>query len=505
MPPRLLSPNFCQEPALPSNPAISHMIRHACLAVFLVFAIFFPDSVSARSASPPPAAHSLMGILQWVYDNNPSLNAARAEYRAVQEKLPQAYANFKPVLAARAGVLVSRTEGNQFGFGGAGGAAPMQGAGTNADGTTSKEIALTLDQPIFRGGRSVAQLDGAKHVIAAQEAILLQTTQDILLETARIYMDVQRDQALLELAENNMDVISSRLEETQARFDAGELTLTDVAQAKARLAAGRANLVSAQGSLRASLARFEKIVGFRPDRQLDRPVLYLPIPASLEELERKTLESNPALLAADSVYNASEADQDRAFGELLPEIGFTAEWSKTYDPQPGLQPDQENKSFGVSARIPLYQAGAVRSRIREAGEISAQRKLEAEDTRNLARQNAAISWEEYQSSIAEVDARQSQIEAAALAREGVSAEELAGTRTILDTLDAEQEYLQAQVDLITAQRNAVVSRFSVLSNYGGLTPENLWLAGGAPLTGSHNDMVRRKILESNVDSFMDAP
>lgn len=474
----------------------------------LLILLMIPNGGGAVFAQDPmnkaPADITLQEVLRQTYESSPVLNAARAERRSIQEKLPQAWANFQPTIAAQAGVLTSKIEGNEFGFPGGGaalGAGAAQGAGTNADGTTSKEIALTVDQPLYRGGRSVAQLEAAKHLIEAQDAILLQTQQDVLLEAASVYMDVVRDQSLLELAQNNMNVISNRLVETQARFDAGELTLTDVAQAKARLAAGRANLMAAGGALRSSRARFERVAGFTPPPVLNKPLMFLEAPSDFPSLEALALRDNPALRAANSVYDASQSDADIAFGALLPEVGFTAQWAKTYDPQPGFSEDQENKSIGVNARIPLYQGGAARSRHIESLEISAMRREEAAQALDMARQNAVIAWEDFQSATSEIAARQAQVEAAALAREGVSAEEQVGARTILDTLDAEQEFLQARSDQIAAERNEIVARFSLAAIYGGLKPETLWLSGDAPLTGSHGAMIKRKILETNVDSF----
>lgn len=456
---------------------------------FIIFcAAFMAYAVGSTAYAQSSETMSLQDILRDAYAYNPTLEAARAELRAVQERLPQAYANFKPTITANAGITAAETEGSNFNFPGV----------EPPDGSTSKDISITLNQPVYRGGRSLAQLSAARHIIAAQEAIFHQTLQTVFLDAASAYLDVMRDRSVLDLNLNNRGLIARQLDETQQRFDVGVLTVTDVAQARARLAAADANVITARSDLRSSEARFVEIIGYRP-RRLAKPTVFLDIPTTREAALDIAAATAPAIRAALNVQRAAEEDVDNVFGELLPEIGFTAQWARAYDPQPGTIPEQTDKYVALNASIPLYQAGAVRSRMREAKEISMQRLQEIRETRASVRQQIITNWERLEAARAELEARTIQIKAAALAREGVIEEEQVGERTILDTLNAEQEYLQAQVDEIGARRDETVARFALAAVLGYLTPDNIGFVHDKMKQGSYQERINQEILQTDVD------
>jgi len=466
---------------------MSSWIKLTILGAFLAFCAF--GSIAfAQTDTPAAEIMSLQDVLRDAYASNPTLDAARAELRAVEEQLPQAYANFKPTIIANAGITAATTEGSNFNLPGV----------SASDGSTSKDISIALSQPVYRGGRSIAQLSAARYIIAAQEAIFHQTLQNVLLDAASVYLDVMRDRSTLDLNLNNRDLIAKQLEETQQRFDVGVLTLTDVAQARARLAAADANVIAARSGLRSSEARFEEIIGYQP-RRLSKSNVFLDIPATRGAALEIAEGTAPAARAAINVQRAAEEDVDNVFGELLPEIGFTAQWERIYDPQPGTIPEQTNKTATLNATIPLYQAGAVRSRIREAKEISMQRLQEVRETRASVRQQVITNWERLEAATSELEARTAQIEAAALAREGVMEEEQVGERTILDMLNAEQEYLQAQVDEISARRDETVARFALAAVLGFLTPENIGFVHDKIKQGSYQERINQQILQTDVD------
>ena len=400
---------------------------------------------------------SLQETWRQTYMNNPSLKAARAELRAVEEELPQAHAGWRPTVMSSAELLSSDSDASNFG---------------GSDGSVSKALELTFDQPLYRGGRTRAQIRGAEHTIQAQLARVQQHEQDLLLEATTVYMDVLRDQAHLDLGLSTQKVIAKQLEATQDRFEVGELTITDVSQARARLAKAEADVITVTGDLNASRAMFEEVVGV-PSGVLVPPLLLPPIPEDLDVLIAQAEEHNLDILAAIHTHKAAEEDVGDVFGELLPEVGAFGSVNKTYDPQPGLLDDQMTKSVGVSATIPLYQAGSVRSRVRGAKHTANQKYMEVMEVQRRVKQDIVSHWNDWQAAQAEIKSRNAQVNASRIAQEGVHYETEFGTRTVLDALDADQELLDAQVALVTAQRNEVIARFSLLAALGRLTPEAL--------------------------------
>ncbi len=416
------------------------------------------------------ARQTLFDALRYAYEHNPTILAARAELLATQERLPQAQAGWKPSADLRGEVGRTWLDGN----------------GSGADGSTYKTGELTASQPLYRGGRTVAQTSSAKNAIMAQRAYLNALEQDVLLQVVASYMNVLRDQSLYDLAVNNKDVIGRQLEASRARFEVGDVTRTDVSQSEARLAASEANRVDALGNLRSSLAIYQRIAGLPPSA-LVFPAITLPIPQTLDAAVEMAEGYNPNVIAADFLHNAAKEDIDAVFGELLPQVGFFGSYNHTIDPSPGILDDSTVKAIGISATIPLYEGGSTRSRTRQAKNIAQQRMIEVHEAERLARQQTVSSWEDHLASQAEIQSRKAQVDASLIARDGVHKEAELGTRTILDALDADQELMDAESALVTAQRNEVVAQFALATSLGLMTPETL---GFPELSLDYNDHIR---------------
>jgi outer membrane protein TolC len=196
-------------------------------------------------------------------------------------------------------------------------------------------------------------------------------------------------------------------------------------------------------------------------------------PKNLNEAVSLGEVNNPTVVATNFLHQSSEQDIGTVFGELLPELGLAASATKTWDPQPGGLQDQTVKSLSLIATVPLYEGGYTRSRVRQAKYTANQRYIQIVEAKREARQNVISSWETWKASQGEIESRKSQVEANRVAQEGVRQEADLGTRTILDALDADQEYLDAQVALVTAQRDEIVASFNLARSLGILTPQTL--------------------------------
>lgn len=403
---------------------------------------------------------SLYEALALAYQNNPTLLAARAELVAVQEQLDQAQAGFKPTITAEADITHTNTdtEGQSF----------ITGDGGN----TSKAASLNLNQPLFRGGTTVADIRAAKNTITAQSLSLSATEQGILYDVAVAYMNVLRDKAVLELNQNNRRLVSRELEQAQNRFTVGELTQTDVSQSKARLAEADAAVINANGNYKSAIAVYRRLVGSPPPIDIGYPVQKFVLPKTLEEAINLAETNNRDVLQSKFVTAAAEDNVDSIFGELLPQISAIGKLNKSYDPSDFIE-EQRQGAVGITASIPLYQAGSTRSRVREAKKQANQRYLQILEAKNQARQDIISNWEQLEAARAETRARTLQIEAARIAREGVHYETEFGERTTLDSLNANQELLDAQVNYIKAKRGEVVARFALARSLGVLVPQNL--------------------------------
>ncbi len=402
----------------------------------------------------------LYEALSIAYKNNPTLRAARAELLAVKEQLDQAEAGFKPTITADADITYTDVEEK--------GSSPISSDGGN----TSKSAALNMSQPIFRGGSTFANVSEAKNLITAQGLLLSATEQKILYDAVTAYMNVLRDKAILGLNENNRLLVSKELEQAQNRFTVGELTRTDVAQSEARLAAAEAEVIKAHGNYKSAIAVYRQIVGAPPSIDMGYPVKIFDLPETLPDSLSLAETNNRQVLQAKFINAAAEDKVDSVFGELLPQISAVGRLDKSYD-QSDFIDEQRQSSIGLSASIPLYKAGSTRSRVREAKKRANQRYLQILEAQDQAKQETISNWESLKAAQAERKARNSQVQAALIANEGVHYEEEFGERTTLDALDSNQELLNAQVSLVTARRNEVVARFALGQSLGLLVPQNL--------------------------------
>jgi TolC family type I secretion outer membrane protein len=295
----------------------------------------------------------------------------------------------------------------------------------------------------------------------------------VLFNAAQAYLDVYRDQAVLELRIQNEQRLARQLEAARDRFQVGEVTRTDVFQAEARLAEATAQRVAAEGDLDSSRARYRNVVGEMPGN-LKRPEIRRDIPADLKETIQGALESDPDLLAAEFTQKAALDDIDVARGQLLPEINLIGR--ATRDREVARQGTRFSTLEGlVRMDMPLYQSGSVYSRVRQSKQSAAAARRSIDRFRRLAIQRATQSWTDFETAEAQIRSFTKSVEANKVALEGVQSEALVGARTVLDVLNAENELLNSQVGLVRSQRDEGVAIFELLSATGRLTAQHLEL------------------------------
>jgi TolC family type I secretion outer membrane protein len=402
----------------------------------------------------PVGATTLTEALATTYRTNPDLKAARRELGAINEAVPQALSGWRPQVSISGSVGKQALESESQNFTGDATTTPVQGQ-------------FEVRQPLYRGGRNNANTERAVSQVGAQRARLMRTEQDVLLRTVRSYMDVWRDQAILRLNRTNVERLRRQLQATQDRFDVGEVTRTDVSQAKSRLQRAIADRVEAQGALESSRAVYKEVVG-RPPEQLEQPSSPENLPDSVTAAVETALAQNPQTRAARFAEIAARRNVRSITGELLPDAELVARASRSAN---STSSESSSETLEVLAQIsvPLYQRGAVFSRMREAKQTANQRRLQLRGQKRQVEQEAVSAWEDLQAARARIDAIEAQVRSAEIALDGVRQESQVGARTVLDVLDAEQELLNAEVDLIRAQRDEIVAAYSLLAALGRLT------------------------------------
>jgi len=438
---------------------------------------FRPGLVAAlalAAALPTAAAgDTLLEAMAKAYTANPQLEAQRARLRAVDEGVPQALAGWLPVVTAQGSVGAGRFR-------------------TNRSGSESRRPAtaqIEAVQPLYRGQRTLAALRGARHRVAAERARLASVEQSVLLSTGTAFMDVVRDQAVVELTVNNVTVLRRRLQAARDQFEVGEVTRTDVAQAEARLARAVADRVSAEGQLEASRAAYRRVVGELPGR-LEQPPPLAAMPQTKDEAVEAASNDNPDVLAASFDERATLEDAQEIRGQLQPTVNLVGTVSHTRDAG-GRGNRSSDATVTATLSVPLYEAGAVMSRRRAAIETASRLRSVTADLRLAAVEQAAGAWENLMSARARLDSLSTEVRASEIALDGLQQEAEVGTRTLLDVLDAEQDLLDARVNVVRTKQAEAVASYQLAAATGRLTAEIQQVQ--APLYDyrKHHDRVRR--------------
>ncbi len=422
-------------------------------------------------------AETLEEALVSAYANNPGLAAERAAVRAVDEFVPQARAGWRPTTQIDSSYGRRRNE-NSGGALGSGGNTILS--------PFSAQISVT--QPLYRGGRTTAATHEAEaNVLAARER-LRSVEQAVLLEAVTAYIDVLRDQVVLRLNQGNEAVLRRQLQATRDRFEVGEVTRTDVAQAEARLSRAIADRIASRGDLAASRATYGQVVGHAP-QQLARVPRVTDQPPDLATAAAIAADENPTLLAARYDERASGHAIKAATGSLLPEVSLDGSLSRTEDSVvAGSATD--SAQIRAQVRIPLYQAGAVYSRIRQDRQTNSQRRLELLQIARDVQEDVTQAWQRLTTASDSIRAARDQVKAAEIALDGVRQEVDVGLRTTLDILDAEQELLDARVAVVLAERDEYVGIYQVRAAIGRLSAVQIGLPVEAYDPAVHYDRAR---------------
>ena len=414
----------------------------------------------AAGAASLAHADNLADAIALAYQTNPTLQGQRASQRALDESVVQARTGFRP--SASASASVSAVDGQDDSDAGRG-----SGAG------------ISLSQPIFTGGRVSSQISAAEADVLTGREGLRSVEASIIQAVITAYVDVRRDQERLRISQDNVAVLQRQLDEAKARFEVGEITRTDVAQAEARLAASKASLASAQAQLAISRASYAAVVGQNPGDLEAEPSLETFLPPQVEDAFSAAEANNAQIRGAEFAERASAARVATARSAHRPtvtasgSIGWDASTAQTsFVPPTGaggaFDDYQRSVSGRVSVSVPLFTGGLINSQVRAAEERNNADRQAIEEARRSVLRTVSQAWNSLVGARANLTANEEQVRAARIAFEGVRQEAQVGLRTTLDVLNAEQELRNAELSLVSARHDEYVAAAILMSAMGRL-------------------------------------
>jgi outer membrane protein len=405
---------------------------------------------------------TLADALVSAYNSSGLLEQNRALLRAADEDVATTAALLKPILNYFADV--TRDFGDNR-------TTTSLGIPVNRDlGATNASAGLIAELLLYDGGATALSRDSAKEAVLATRQQLIGIEQGVLFRAASAYLTVTALRQFVALRENNLRLVEQELRAAQDRFEVGEVTRTDVAQAEASFAESQSGLAEARGDLLQAVEEYRAAVGKTPGTLAPPP----PLPRlnrSVEEARDLAVRTHPDLRAAQHQVAAAELNILSAEALILPRVTATSRLSLIEDL--GSSDFTRSGSIGIELNGPIYQGGSIDSSIRRAIAVRDSQRGNLLEVQRRISQNVGNSYAQLSSQRASLAASEQRIEASRIAFNGVREEAALGARTTLDVLDAEQDLLDAETSRISAEANVYIAAFGVLQSTGRLTAEQL--------------------------------
>ena len=415
-------------------------------------------------------AETLLDALSYAYESNPQLNGERARLRGTDENVPQALAGYRPQVsgAASGGVLASKSISNPN--------AADQSGNSIGPGSSStlyqQSYGVTVTQPVFDGFKTPNAVKQAEAQVRSGRESVRNVGQTVLLSAATAYMDVLQNQALVEVQQFNVATLGQTLEITRRRYEVGDVTPTDVAQAEARLSRGLADLNTAETALAVSRANYAQVIGMEPRRLTPAAPPEALLPRTREAALDIGRRENPAVVGAGFDVDTAQYSVKTAEAAFLPTFNIQGSLQRNYNPDVNTGRTDTASLMGV-LNVPIYSGGQDSSKVRQAKAALAQSRTALDLARVQTRAGVLNGWANFEAARVALTAATAEVRAAEIALAGVRNEARAGQRTILDVLNQLQEVVNARSRLIQAQHDRVVSGYALLAAIGRLEPK--WL------------------------------
>lgn len=430
------------------------MKRNLLCGVFCGFSILVLSSVDAK-------ADDIFAALAKTYNSNPTLQAARAGLRATDENVALAKVGYRPQISLRGGY---RDGENKV----------KKGVGNDGD-YDSLSGSINASQPLFNGYSTVNSVKAADRTVKAAQNNLANIEQSIFVEASTAYLDVLQNRAIVDLQKNNEQLLKKKLDETVERFKVGEVTRTDVSQAKARYSQAISDRIASEGALQASVATYEEYIGSEPKDLAEPEKIKEMVPDNYAAALDEAMRNSYTIKQAQNLYAARGYEVYSNVGELLPTLSLDGSLGRSKAEQNHNKSTVDNAEWGVNLSVPLYAGGSTNAKIRQSKYQKWQAQEGVLEAKRAVKSAVQSAWENMKANESQLKAIADQIDASRVALDGVQKEEALGNRTILDVLDAYQELLNSEVNDVKARRSYYVSAMNLLASMGKMTAKDLHL------------------------------
>ncbi len=406
------------------------------------------------------------------YNNNEQLKIIRSDFLNEIEQFPRALSGFMPRISAgfeATDTKVTRKSSSPIN--------PAIGDTTSADSSRYSKT-LNLEQPIFNGGSSVAELKAAQSSFRASKSNYYAKEQGVFFDEITTYLNCVEAAEKYNISKISVKSNKTQLQAIKEKFKLGESTETEVASADTGLAAAEANQALAYANFEAAKADFTRVFATEWTG-VKMPSLAANLPNNLEDFIAIAIINNPNILSSQHSTKASKASEYVFKGALLPQVSFRIQnGNTTYSPEDDRRSNINNNSISstLSVNIPILSKGGVEySDIRRAKYQTKKAVLQLDAQIKQIKSSCKATWEGFNAAKTRVDATFQGVKSAEIAYEGMIQEERLGSKTIVDVLTFEERLNKAREAKIEAQKELILASYRIKSLTGELTAEKMKL------------------------------
>jgi len=424
--------------------------------LILFFSIFYFENLLAETLSE---------ALNQAYKNNPELNAERENIKVSEEDLKISRSEFLPSVTLSGSKSEEDTEK----------LTDRSGNNSAITDVNPKTTSITIEQKLFQGLGGVADLQKNKIGLILAKAELLKTEQEILYKAIEAYTGLILAKEKLDINKQNLNLLERQVETDQARLEKGKIKVADVAQSESSLAGANAKFIEATNQEITAKLVYEKVIGPIKDmNSLSKNFnINFKIPGTLNEAIQISKNNNPELIIAKLEYEQSEKDVIIARSDLSPSATLSLESSKT-DDLSSTYDERDKETIKATLSWPIFKGGKNTASLNRSKNLKNRQKLLFDNALKTNDTDVASAWSNLESSKSLLASVTSQVQAAEIANEGITAEYESGLgRSTLDVIQSNTFLLDSKISLANSERNYLLSQFKLLQYLGLLNAEYL--------------------------------
>lgn len=434
-----------------------------------------PLALGLAMTAPLVHATDLLSIARDALENNASLLGSRAGVNATQEGEATARSAFLPQINAQAGVTRYDNHNSQYAQTGSSSSAAQKRY-------TATSSSVTASQSLFDASSWYA-LKEAKRTTEQARLQLAGTEQTLLYNVANAYFTVLKARDVLDTYRAQEEAYARQLDQVRQQFKVGVVAATDVREAEASFDSAQAQRIAQESTLQVAFEALEQLTGkqYASLDALDEAMpIEAPVPARRDAWVDMATTSNLAVQAARAGIDVARESVKEARAGHLPTLSASASYSYGDSNRDAYHGYDEGGSVGLTASLPIYSGGATSASVRKATYTLEQTQFNAEESLRQAIQSVNSYYAQSSNDVYTIRARQRAIVSSRASLEATRNGYEAGTRTILDVLNAQETYYSALASYAEARYDYVLHVLALRQNAGildvnALSAINQWL------------------------------